>query len=48
MNHIHAIALKGVGPFENVVFNIPKGISVIYGLNRAGGKASKNSRRPCA
>lgn len=43
MNHIHAIALKGVGPFENVVFNIPKGISVIYGLNRAGGKASKNS-----
>lgn len=43
MNVVHAIALKGVGPFEDVVFKIPKGISAIYGLNRAGGRTSKNS-----
>jgi DNA repair exonuclease SbcCD ATPase subunit len=43
MNILEAIQLRDVGPFENVIFKIPKGISVIYGLNRAGGKASKNS-----
>jgi DNA repair exonuclease SbcCD ATPase subunit len=43
MIHIHAIGLQNVGYFQNVKFNIPLGISAVYGLNRSGGKASKNS-----
>lgn len=43
MNIIHAIGLKDVGPFRDVTFKIPKGVSVIYGLNKAGGKFSANS-----
>lgn len=43
MNVVHAIGLKDVSPFKEVQFKIPSGISVIYGLNRASGKASKNS-----
>lgn len=43
MNIVHSIGLKDVGPFREVQFKIPPGISVIYGLNRAGGRASKNS-----
>lgn len=41
---LKALAVKGIGPFErNTVFKIPKGLSVIYGLNRSSGKNSKNS-----
>lgn len=43
MNIVHAVGLKGTGPFKEVTFKVPQGISVIYGLNRASGKASKNS-----
>jgi DNA repair exonuclease SbcCD ATPase subunit len=43
MNIVHSIGLKGVSPFKEVQFKVPQGISVIYGLNRASGKASKNS-----
>ena len=43
MNVIHAIGLKDVGYFQEVQFKIPPGISVIYGLNRASGRTSKNS-----
>jgi DNA repair exonuclease SbcCD ATPase subunit len=43
MNILHAIGLKGVGPFKELKFTIPLGVSAIYGLNRASGRASKNS-----
>lgn len=44
MNQIEAIALEGVAPYkQKVTFQIPLGISAIYGLNRAAGRASKNS-----
>ena len=43
MNIVHSIQLKDAGPFAEVSFRIPKGLSVIYGLNRAGGPQSKNS-----
>lgn len=43
MNILHAIGLKGVGPFRELKFTIPLGVSAIYGLNRASGRASKNS-----
>src|SRR5271167_165371 len=43
MNVIHAIQLKDAGPFKDVSFKIQPGLSVIYGLNRAGGPQSKNS-----
>src|ERR1700676_2606290 len=43
MNIIHAIQLKDAGPFKDVSFKVPLGLSVIYGLNRAGGPQSKNS-----
>src|ERR1700682_561109 len=43
MNIIHKIQLKNTGIFSDVSFQIPKGLSVIYGLNRAGGPHSKNS-----
>lgn len=40
----HHIELSGVGPFKKKMkFEVPTGVSVIYGLNRASGKASKNS-----
>lgn len=42
--NLEKIAVKGIGPFsESVSFKIPKGLSVIYGLNRSAGKNSKNS-----
>jgi DNA repair exonuclease SbcCD ATPase subunit len=43
MNIVHSIGLKGVSPFKEVTFKVPLGLSVVYGLNRASGKASKNS-----
>ncbi|QBQ74677.1 DNA repair protein [Burkholderia phage BcepSauron] len=44
MHHIYTLLLEKVGPFQKrTVFNIPPGVSTIYGLNRASGKASKNS-----
>lgn len=43
MNVIHAVRLKGYATFKDVEFKIRPGLSVIYGLNRSGGKASKNS-----
>lgn len=42
--NLKKIAVKGIGPFENSsIFTIPKGVSVIYGLNKSCGKNSKNS-----
>lgn len=43
MNIVHSIQLKDAGPFKDAVFKIQPGLSVIYGLNRAGGPQSKNS-----
>jgi DNA repair exonuclease SbcCD ATPase subunit len=43
MNQIKALHLKDVGPLENIKLKIKPGVSVIYGLNRASGKSSKNS-----
>ena len=43
MFHIDAVSLKATGPFKNVKFPIPKGLSVLYGLNRNASKHSKNS-----
>src|ERR1700676_3337473 len=43
MNVVHSLQLADAGPFQNVKFSVPKGLSAIYGLNRAGGPQSKNS-----
>jgi len=43
LNILHTIHLRDVGPLQNVQFKIPKGLSVIYGLNRSGGKSSRNA-----
>lgn len=43
INVLEEIGLKGVHPFKEVRFPILPGITAIYGLNRAGGKASTNS-----
>jgi hypothetical protein len=43
VNTIESIVLQNVGPFKDVEFKIPLGISTIYGLNRASGPASKNT-----
>lgn len=43
MNIVQSIHLQKVGAFKNVEFKIPKGISVIYGLNLQSSKNSKNS-----
>lgn len=38
--HIHSFGLKDTFLFKNVEFEIPKGLSVIYGLNRSSGRKS--------
>jgi DNA repair exonuclease SbcCD ATPase subunit len=43
MNYLHSIGLRDTGPFKDLKFDIRPGISMIYGLNRAGGRNSKNS-----
>lgn len=44
MHVIQAIELEKVGPYQKPVrFEPPCGVSTIYGLNRAAGKASQNS-----
>lgn len=43
MNYLHSIGLQDTGPFKDLKFSILPGISIIYGLNRAGGRNSKNS-----
>src|SRR5271165_5788878 len=43
MNIIHSIQLRDTGIFKDVHFAVKPGLSVIYGLNRAGGPHSKNS-----
>jgi len=43
MNYLNGIGLRDTGPFKDLWFNIKPGISMIYGLNRAGGRNSKNS-----
>ena len=43
MNIIHTLQLRDTGIFKDVRFTVPKGLSVIYGLNRSGGPHSKNS-----
>jgi DNA repair exonuclease SbcCD ATPase subunit len=43
MNYLHSIGLQNTGPFKDLKFDIKPGISMIYGLNRAGGRNSKNS-----
>lgn len=43
MQVVESIGLQDVGPFKDLTFDIKPGISVIYGLNRAGGPKSKNS-----
>jgi hypothetical protein len=40
---VESIGLQDVGPFEKVQFDIPQGLSVVYGLNRASGRKSRNS-----
>lgn len=40
---IHGVRLKDYASFKDVQFKIKPGITAIYGLNRSGGKASKNS-----
>ena len=43
MNVVHSIRLKDVGVFKDVELKVEPGITVLYGLNRSGGRASKNS-----
>jgi DNA repair exonuclease SbcCD ATPase subunit len=43
MQVINAIGLQNYGPFKEVKFKIQPGLTTIYGLNRAGGKASRNT-----
>jgi DNA repair exonuclease SbcCD ATPase subunit len=43
MNIVHSIQLRDTGIFKDVRFSVPKGLSVVYGLNRSGGPHSKNS-----
>jgi len=40
MQHIHSFWLKDTLLFKDLKFEIPKGISVIYGLNRTNGRKS--------
>lgn len=38
--HIHSFSLKDTLLFKDLTFEIPKGLSVIYGLNRTNGRKS--------
>lgn len=42
MQAFHGMGLEGVGPFKKQSFTFKPGISVVYGLNRAGGQNSRN------
>lgn len=43
MNFIHQIRLKGYASFKDVSFKILPGLTTIYGLNQANGKATDDS-----